>query len=280
MHRWGKFRQSIRSTSAASAVCVGVVLVSAITACAADTPGADTVPSTSTPVSTLPVDSTTALQIVVGIEGEPKIAEASLAVDDDGVATGTGYLSDPARAASAAALLNDPAVVKRLVDGPPADQMCTEIYGGPDIAAVTGTLDGQSVNASFHRNNGCGIADWELFLPLLTRSHWDGTGRLYQRGESPITVAAGATFSIELESNPTTGYEWVVQVSNSAVVTAGASTYLPPADVKPGAGGYQRIAFTAVSAGTATITLEYRRSFEPPSTPTVDTVTYDVTVNG
>ncbi len=51
--------------------------------------------------------------------------------------------------------------------GPPADQMCTEIYGGPETAEVTGTLDGASVDAEFHRTNGCGIADWDLFATLL-----------------------------------------------------------------------------------------------------------------
>ncbi len=273
---------SLRSPSVRrAAISLGsVALFGVLSACAADAPTSDTVAPTSVAPSTLPPDRSTALEIVVGVEGEPNITVASLSVDDGGVATGSGYLADPARASSAAELLKDPAVVKRLVEGEPQGQMCTEIYGGPDIATVTGTLDGVAVNTSFNRNNGCGIADWELLLPLLTRSHWDGAGRLYLRGESPIAVAAGTTFSIELESNPTTGYEWVVQVSDSAVVTAGASTYLPPADVKPGAGGYQRIAFTAASAGTATITLEYRRSFEPPTTPAVDTVTYDVTVNG
>ncbi len=82
----------------------------------------------------------------------------------------TGALAgDPAPAAADAMCLalENPAVGRRLVVGPPADQMCTEIYGGPETAEVTGTLDGASVDAEFHRTNGCGIADWDLFATLL-----------------------------------------------------------------------------------------------------------------
>ncbi len=67
-------------------------------------------------------------------------------------------------AAAACLALVEPAVQTRLVDGPPADQVCTEIYGGPDVAVVTGTLDDQPVDATVDRTNGCGISDWEDLL--------------------------------------------------------------------------------------------------------------------
>jgi hypothetical protein len=44
---------------------------------------------------------------------------------------------------------------------------CTEIYGGPATATVTGTLDGQEVDAEFRRTNGCEIARWERAQELL-----------------------------------------------------------------------------------------------------------------
>jgi hypothetical protein len=47
-----------------------------------------------------------------------------------------------------------------------ADQPCTEIYGGPGKATVTGTLDGAAVNATFTRSNGCEIARWEKMVQL------------------------------------------------------------------------------------------------------------------
>jgi hypothetical protein len=44
---------------------------------------------------------------------------------------------------------------------------CTEIYGGPETAHVTGTLGGRRVNATITRNDGCGIADYEAVFAAL-----------------------------------------------------------------------------------------------------------------
>jgi hypothetical protein len=44
---------------------------------------------------------------------------------------------------------------------------CTEIYGGPDVAIVEGTLDGQEVSAALNRANGCEIERFDRFTPLL-----------------------------------------------------------------------------------------------------------------
>ena len=41
------------------------------------------------------------------------------------------------------------------------DQACTDIYGGPQTATVTGTYKGQQVDAEFNRTNGCEIDRWE-----------------------------------------------------------------------------------------------------------------------
>src|SRR5688500_13674780 len=37
----------------------------------------------------------------------------------------------------------------------PRDVACNEIYGGPQVAEIRGTLRGRSVNARFNRTNGC-----------------------------------------------------------------------------------------------------------------------------
>ncbi len=44
---------------------------------------------------------------------------------------------------------------------------CTEIYGGPETAHVTGKLNGRRVDASITRNDGCGIADYEAVFAAL-----------------------------------------------------------------------------------------------------------------
>lgn len=50
----------------------------------------------------------------------------------------------------------------------PKDLACTEIYGGPETAQVTGTVDGQPVDTTFSRTNGCEIHRWDQVQGLLT----------------------------------------------------------------------------------------------------------------
>jgi hypothetical protein len=45
--------------------------------------------------------------------------------------------------------------------------MCTQIYGGPQKAHVTGWWAGRPVNTYFKRNNGCETARWNKFSSLL-----------------------------------------------------------------------------------------------------------------
>jgi hypothetical protein len=55
----------------------------------------------------------------------------------------------------------------RLFAPVPFDAICTEIYGGPQVARVVGTLAGRPVWASFNRTNGCNISRWARFSPWL-----------------------------------------------------------------------------------------------------------------
>jgi hypothetical protein len=49
----------------------------------------------------------------------------------------------------------------------PRTTPCTAIYGGPAVARVTGTLNGEPVDASFSLEDGCEIARWERNRDLL-----------------------------------------------------------------------------------------------------------------
>lgn len=49
----------------------------------------------------------------------------------------------------------------------PPDAVCTQIYGGPQTATVTGTLSGKPVEARFSRTDGCQIARWDDHAALL-----------------------------------------------------------------------------------------------------------------
>ena len=50
----------------------------------------------------------------------------------------------------------------------PDDMVCTDIYGGPETATISGTWDGESVAATYQRTNGCEIARWEALAAVLT----------------------------------------------------------------------------------------------------------------
>ena len=49
----------------------------------------------------------------------------------------------------------------------PADQMCTQIYGGPQTAHVTGRWKGAAVDLRLSRVDGCRIEQWNSLGPLL-----------------------------------------------------------------------------------------------------------------
>jgi hypothetical protein len=42
-----------------------------------------------------------------------------------------------------------------------SDQSCTAVYGGPQVATVTGTYEGKDVKTTFKRTDGCEIERWE-----------------------------------------------------------------------------------------------------------------------
>ena len=65
-----------------------------------------------------------------------------------------GTLPMPERACDALLALDQP-----LRSAPPG-RACTQIYGGPALATVTGTFRGRPVHAAFSRIDGCQIERW------------------------------------------------------------------------------------------------------------------------
>lgn len=49
----------------------------------------------------------------------------------------------------------------------PRNAVCTAIYGGPQVARVTGTFKGRRIWTTFARRNGCDIARWDRHKFLL-----------------------------------------------------------------------------------------------------------------
>ena len=56
---------------------------------------------------------------------------------------------------------------RKLVAPVPVGSICTEIYGGPQVARVVGFVQGKKVWAGFTRENGCQISRWNRLAPWL-----------------------------------------------------------------------------------------------------------------
>jgi VCBS repeat-containing protein len=82
--------------------------------------------------------------------------------DGEGEVTGDSEQTE-VDASAACESLTETAVVARIVDGPDHD-VCTEIYGGADVAQITGTIGDRTVDTTVDRANGCAINDWDEVL--------------------------------------------------------------------------------------------------------------------
>jgi hypothetical protein len=49
----------------------------------------------------------------------------------------------------------------------PSDIACTQIYGGPQTAHVTGRWNGQDVDVTLSRTDGCRVDQWNSLVPLV-----------------------------------------------------------------------------------------------------------------
>ncbi|MGG5172330.1 serine protease inhibitor [Pseudarthrobacter sp. J1738] len=81
----------------------------------------------------------------------------------DGAPAPECTVSDPPAALNAVVRFGDEIFFPQ--PGPP--KLCTQQYGGPAVATVTGSFNGRDVNSTFTRTDGCEIARWKALAPLL-----------------------------------------------------------------------------------------------------------------
>jgi inhibitor of cysteine peptidase len=118
---------------------------------------------------------------------------------------------------------------------------------------------------------GTNSVDNNQMLPIISgnevniqlNAKADGTTQQVKKGE---------IVAITLESNPSTGYGWYIKISDPKVITQLEETQFQepsPSSSTPllGAAGMQTFLLQAVETGTATITLEYKRSWETTVAP-------------
>jgi hypothetical protein len=125
-----------------------------LTVTPSQTPEPPTTRPTHTPTS--PAPGPTDLAIVYQ-DGSGKTSRWQLTCDPAG-----GTHPDPQAACEALAAHGE-----RALPPVPKDVACTEIYGGPDKATVSGTWQGKRVHSTFSRVNGCEISRWDRMRGLL-----------------------------------------------------------------------------------------------------------------
>lgn len=91
----------------------------------------------------------------------------------------------------------------------------------------------------------------------------NGGGKEYRDPSVPIVVEKGEEFTIALESNPTTGYRWMLQKElDEKIITLQKTEFEEPESNLLGAPGEERWTFKAVGLGRTTIELKYARPWE------------------
>lgn len=87
--------------------------------------------------------------------------------------------------------------------------------------------------------------------------------QMYSNPANAIEVAVGTDFSITLESNRTTGYEWQIAESlHKDMLQLAGSEYIRDKTSLVGAGGKEVWTFKALKAGEAAISFKYVRPWE------------------
>ena len=82
-----------------------------------------------------------------------------------------------------------------------------------------------------------------------------------------ITLHPGNTLIVTLDGNTTTGYNWLMQTMDPAILKqVGEPTYTPESN-QIGAPGKISLTFQAVKTGQAKLVLNYMRSFEKDIAP-------------
>ncbi|KGM09436.1 proteinase inhibitor I4 serpin, partial [Cellulomonas bogoriensis 69B4 = DSM 16987] len=104
-----------------------------------------------------PADGETSLTITVDPTGEGATTTWTLTCDPPG-----GDHPDPEAACAQLAQVGTEGLAPV-----PADAMCTQQWGGPQTATVTGTLDGTAVDATFRYTDGCEIHRWDALSAVL-----------------------------------------------------------------------------------------------------------------
>lgn len=138
-----------------------LVSLAAVVCAACGTSGPGAAPSASTSAGSSagsPSSASDGTALTITVRESPQSAPQTwtLTCDPSG-----GTHPDPVAACAQLAALPTPFAPT------PKGLACTQIYGGPQTATVTGTYRGRPVNATFSRTDGCEISRWDRLADVL-----------------------------------------------------------------------------------------------------------------
>jgi len=149
------------------------------------------IPATDTPVR-LTLETSTGSSVLVP-------SEATL--DCRSSARGTGFLT---RAARPACALVRSGVLTDLAKEHRAPRLCSQLYGGPQRARITGTVGHRRVTLSIDRSDGCGVNDWDRLRALLGDPERTGVIPRPSASVTTTTMPTPATYRVARGDSLTT----------------------------------------------------------------------------
>ncbi|MFC2059385.1 protease inhibitor I42 family protein, partial [Chloroflexota bacterium] len=142
-------------------------------------------------------------------------------------------------------------------DGTESPAVSVDEISNVDTAIVTGELKGEG---GTHYSKG---DFWATKIAKAIRVA-ESADASYSGKE--VEVTAGSSFTVTLDSNATTGFQWeLVDITDDTVLELSDQTYATPQPTDPpmvGAGGKEVWTFKALSEGECTITMEYSQPWE------------------
>ncbi len=125
---------------------------------------------------------------------------------------------------------------------------------------------------------GCGSSSSSNGSATTSPASESGGMKVYAKADKSISAKVGEQFTIELESNASTGYSWQLTGPLSPAVEKVSNTYVPGPNAQKlnGAPGTEKWVFKGVSKGDSLIQMEY----VPPGTggQPGETASFNVTV--
>jgi LysM repeat protein len=151
-------------------------------------------------------------------------------------AAGTGFLRDAAKPACG---LVGRGAVQKVAAAQRNPGFCTQVYGGPQTARITGTIHDRRVDVTVNRTDGCGTADWRSLAELLGDPERVGTISASEAASSATTTTAPPITYVVKRGDTLTSIARHFGITVTAIVnanhlpnanqlTAGQSLTIPP----------------------------------------------------